>query len=687
VQPGANKRIKNNNQRYSSGQWGSQMRASVSGSCYILLQLMFVICVYIGNTSAYADTVVLKNRSVSLFEHTEFLIDDRGLTIDEIRQPDNDARFTPHQHGRTLFGAHPVWLKITLSSDRQAISQWWLEILPASIDYITLYQIKPDGTVYTRDAGRLVPLSQREIVYRNTVFPVEIAPDASQVLYLKLQSPTHGVFKIMMWVPEMFQMRAIRAQLAWGIFLGIAGLLVVAGMLFERTVKDGIYGAFALYVFSCILVILTNTGLMYQYFLQWSATLLGLPLAMLASLLANVMGIRFFIRFTGVRELKPKQTHWYLIFVQVSASLIAAGLLTQDIVLARKVMMVFVSLVYMPCTIVLLWKPVLNGTNEIRYAFFASGLLLGLSVMLNFFVLVGFMTPDQLPEHVTPVLMLIFFLVIYYAISKRYQRMREEKDAVQSKILEMMRNSEQAMALQVAEKTADLRLAMADVEKALEQERQIYDEQKHFIAMVSHELRTPLAVIDAATHNIVREMQHSMSHMQGSLASIQSATEHLTALVSTHIDQSGIDTVSSDVHIQRTDLLPLFEDAITSVRPLAQHHQFVIDTPFPQTIEADAALMRLILRTLLSDMVGFTSAKAVITLGAETSEQYYRITIAATVEEALAHLPQPSDNPERMSLAGQLVGMHGGVLDDIAYCDGLLMARISLPKFDGHAGL
>lgn len=667
-------------------------RCAPVGLCraYAAYWLGFLLCLLCTFAVATPAPVMLVGERVSIALQAEVLVDTDHLMIGDILKPDVNARFKPPQRGQRLFGDDPVWYKITVQAGKPGQQTWWLEVTPASVDQVTLYQPLPDGTIAIGHSGKNVPLPQGAIDYRHPVFEVKLAGTAPQVLYLQAQSSFHKVNQLVMWTPEFFQEKAIEAGLGWGVYLGICALLVIASIWFEFAIKDGVYLSFAVYVSSCILLVLANTGLIYQHAI--SPVIGGLPLSMLFSLLANVMGITFFFKFTGMHAIRPVLSFWYLFFVRVVAILLAIGLLSGYASIARQIMLVCISLIYMPCTIILLWRPVLQGATEVRYAFFTSGLLLSLTIVMNFFVSSGWIMIGSRTEHITMLTMLVFFLVIYYAISKRYKRMWQEKEASRLQMLEMIRHSGRALEAQVEEQTQDLRLAMKEVENALAQERICYEEQKNLIAMISHELRTPLAVIDAAAHNLVRETRADMRPMHADLAAIQDATERLSLLVSDQLDQSGLEVLSHRSHAQHIALLPLFDEVHAALEPTALHHRLVIAPALPQTIYADASLLQLILRAVIEVALRSSVIGTTITMDARETSTCWEVDMHMDAPpgweggDVAPESGEPRFDTYGLALARQLVAVHSGeILYHVSSAQQRTF-RIALPKHARHNG-
>lgn len=619
-----------------------------------------------------------------------------SLTIDDVLRPEVDARFTPYKRGRLLFGDQSVWIKMVVQPQHPGAQEWWLEVTPASVEAMTLYQLLPDGNMHTAQAGKNLPFVQRDIPYRHVVFRLKFADNTPQVLYLKTTSQFTGVRQLLMWQPSVFQEKVVLAQLGWGFYLGVCLLLVVASIWFERAVRDGVYRAFALFVLSCLIMVMATSGLLYQYVVPLSDSLLTIPFATLTSLVGYFFGVDFYFRFVGLHKTNPRLTCWYLWFVRITTVLLAIGVMSEYGVLARKIMIVMISFVYAPSALIILWNPFMRSGSEIKISFMITNLVFGIMLIFNYFVSMGYVHVSGIVEHRMPIVLLLIFLVIYYAISKRYKRMRHEKELAQHEKMLMMVRDERERAQQVADRTRDLQVAMQEVEKALSMERSAYEEQKNFLAMVSHELRTPLAVIDATAYNMVRETPAHAPQMQHGLKAIQQATEKLSELVSDQLGNTRLDTVSDKANLQETPLLPLFEDAVTAVTPLAGFHTFIIASPLLQTIYADASLMRLILRALLDHVVKETPAGTTVWLDASSGPLCSFIDIsdsrAAQDGQLRATEAQPAVLGQEaaefgVSLAHQLIAAHQGELIVIQAGEFRHTYRIALPHKVAQNGL
>jgi signal transduction histidine kinase len=640
---------------------------------YRLLMLFLLLIPRVGSTAP----ILLDRDKVNVFPDAQFFIDKTNkLTIQAVMQDDMAAAFTPFERGRVLFGDSSVWIKVMLHTVQAGQTLRWLEVTPASVEKMTLYMPMQDGRVVTAMAGKDLPFSMRQVPYRHVVFPVMLEGQATQTLYLKVESRFSGVRQLLVWTPQKFHQEAILTQLAWGAYLGICVLLILSSWWFEREIRDGVYRSFALLVSSSVVMILAITGLLYEYIAPWSQTLQTIPYIVLTSLACYFFGLDFYFRFVGMQRTHPRLMYWYLGFIRVSTILLAIGVMTEYGVQARKLMIIMISFVYVPSAVLVLWKPFVRGDSEVKLTFFVTSLTLGSLLFVNYFVSMGYIAVSGIVEYRIPLVLLMIFLVIYYAISRRYKRMREDKEHAQKQKLHMVVHAEQEVVRQVAVKTHDLNIATRTIEQVLSTERGVYRAQKSLLDMVSHELRTPLAVIDAATINMLRETGSKNAQIQASLVSIQQATDYLSGLLHDQSMSGGGYPVMHDVTIRHIALQSLFEEAVAAARPLAIQHIFSISPYLPKFIDADIDLMRLVLRALLDNVVRQTPAGTVICLNA-TSQQdgWYLDILGQPLVQIDAYFEVESRSPAyhaesldedalSISLARQLMAAQHGRLQD-----------------------
>jgi len=598
----------------------------------LLSLLVLLACGAVG--SASAQVLSLDHGKEDLQGHVSVLIDTgKSLKFRDVADPAQLPRFT-HLDSDLNAGLldATVWLRFEVQRAPGRGQEWWLELQPNMIERAVLYIPDFDGGYSPRVSGSTAPFSQRDLRYRNPVFKLNVWGTRPQVFYLKIKTRGTVAPRLTLWQPGTFLEAVGREQLAFGLYLGAYGMLVLASFWFELALRDGVYRSFGVYVLTCMLLTLGDTGLLSQYVFpeqpQLARTVFGLIIAF--SLYACV---DFLFRFLGMPYRYPRLTRWYVGATATISAFTAAGVLLFGYAETMRVLSVVLTFFVAPVTFAVLVKPALDSTQEIRYAFVVAGLLMFLSLMVQFLLRLGYIERNWVSEYSVFIASLLFVLIVYYAMSRSYSALRAAKQAAQKKLLEISQQTELQLEQQVTMRTEDLQRAMATVERALEQERAAYEEQRQFIATVSHELRTPLAVIDATAQNLERDL--GLTGVPASpkalarLEKIRQASERLSSLFDTYLSNNRLDVLSQGPMPTDTCLQPLLEDAIAAAQPLGDRHTFILEKEgMPPGIWSDPDLLRLVLRTLADNAVKYTPPGTTVRLRAMTVPNGWHIDIS-----------------------------------------------------------
>ncbi len=286
--------------------------------------LLFLSYSLLNPCPAHASLTVLdKISSVSLNGHSDVLRDPSGaLTIGDVTRPGIAARFTPlSKRFSAGYTKDAVWLRFTLQrSAENTEKQWWIEIYPSFLDYVTLYE--PDGPdtsgakiLFTeKRAGRLLPMSAREIAERNFVFVVNLTDTKPHTYYIRAQTFGTMFIDAKIWDIHSFARSSGTESVLLGGFYGILGLLLVLNLIFWFILRDRLFIIYALFLVSLALALFPANGL---------ASLYLFPDTPLLSYMMSLIGISL-IMITGsllLEELIPldKRGLWRRSFVAVRA--------------------------------------------------------------------------------------------------------------------------------------------------------------------------------------------------------------------------------------------------------------------------------------------------------------------------------------------------------------------------------
>jgi signal transduction histidine kinase/DNA-binding response OmpR family regulator len=131
-----------------------------------------------------------------------------------------------------------------------------------------------------------------------------------------------------------------------------------------------------------------------------------------------------------------------------------------------------------------------------------------------------------------------------------------------------------------------------------------------FLANMSHELRTPLNAIIGYSEMLEEEAQErGLEDIAPDLGKIHVAGKHLLALINDVLDLSKIEAGKMELFLEDFEVRALVQDVETTIRPLVEKNQNVLEVTCPPdigTLHADLTRVRQILFNLMSNAAKFT---------------------------------------------------------------------------------
>lgn len=594
-----------------------------------LLSLFILLSVMMWQTYAQSIKLDHTTKQIQLDQHALFLLDeDNQYRIEDILSDDPQLSFSKKP---SPFGSKynkSLWLKFNIQSTIKEGRYWIIEFQPSSLSHVDAYLVDQHKKIISSYTYRGdIPFSQQPTYYRNPIIKIYIESETQPTLYLNINNDYGTVREITMWAPYAFIENSAKQQLLWGCIFGIYAILILVSWWFERAVKDGIYGAFALYVMICAFIDLQIGGWWKQLFFP-AKTTSSLALLEITYVWLTFLAANFFFRYVEVKKTKPVISSLILkvIFIYCFIySLIILSVNTYELIRIHGFINTFIIL---PVCLWLLWLPAWRSRSEIRRTFFYISLIFIGSYIYSTLGLLGFYQRNTMNVSATTLAGMLVFVLIYYSLSKKYQRMREEKEKANEDILAFIQNSENYLKEQVTLKTQHLVETQKKLELSLEKERESYRDQRNFIAMISHELRTPLSVINASVQNLLRNKQLVAAGIINKLDKIHIAAQRLSALITDYLNNDRMDAFSQQVEPDWVMLSPLFDDAVMMAQLVSAKQKYMIDLKDPSyKIWADEDLLKLVIRTLAENAAKYTPEDTEIHLYVRESVQGWIISV------------------------------------------------------------
>jgi signal transduction histidine kinase len=276
----------------------------------------------------------------------------------------------------------------------------------------------------------------------------------------------------------------------------------------------------------------------------------------------------------------------------------------------------------------------------------------------------------------------------------------EEKEKLASQLMVLNRDLE----ARVAEATSELEERNRRLELQRDELRRASQLKSEFLASMSHELRTPLNAIIGHTQNILDGLYGQLApQVQIISRRIEQNSKHLLMLINDILDLAKIEAGEMPMTIEEVDLLPLVEDVLRTLEPMAQRRALSL-TLEPSVsharIRSDEMKLRQILTNLGSNAVKFT-IKGGVRVRVVDVENGVSITIEDTgigiprdlIETAFQDFRQLDQSYTRqeggtglgLSITRRLIGLLGGRLFVRSLLGVGSHFRVELPIFPGQA--
>lgn len=184
--------------------------------------------------------------------------------------------------------------------------------------------------------------------------------------------------------------------------------------------------------------------------------------------------------------------------------------------------------------------------------------------------------------------------------------------------MEALEEMAEHLSARVHERTAELRRANAELEKASRS-------KDAFLANMSHELRTPLNAVLGLTEALSEEIYGPISSEQRRvLNTIESSGKHLLALLSDVLDLARVHAGRLQLELDPTSVRDIIHASIANVRRIAEKtgvNLMVSEVDPDLTMMTDGRRIRQILINLLSNAVKFTPSGGRVMLEVRTDHE------------------------------------------------------------------
>ncbi|HNV59606.1 MAG TPA: sensor histidine kinase [Rhodoferax sp.] len=493
-----------------------------------------------------------------------------------------------------------VWLRITLTKDAAAPTDWLLEVTNPYINDLRFYA-PADGSFSFTQAGDRFPFSQRKIIFHHPVFSLNLPDSIPRTFYLRMESDSTLAAQFVIWKPTAMRDRSQLEVLVLGGTMGMILMsLMISGIhwLFSR---DPVLLGFSVLTAVVIFFVPAQLGLASQFlfpnaphladaFVPWT---LATTIATIQVVFGNALAIatyqpkisKFLWVLTTITMLLPLTREF-----DAYATIGGPGLQTTFML----------GLLCTAWASFRRWRSKVNGAGYlvIAHCAFIVSLLVGRLTFLGVLEANALTLAAWLPG------LIAFLFLVHIGIVVKAREDYSNHIAARN----------------------DAMAARAVYAK----EQNMRQDQANFFAFVAHELRSPLAVIIIGLQNIHRELSGAAESVHARLKRIDRAAHRMGELVERHLTLQRMAIADFEPTLSEIDPQQLAIDAIADVKEEFPHRNFDCvagSNIFPE-VRLDCALVQTALVNLLGNAARYSSPREPILLKITQTDSilHYQVT-------------------------------------------------------------
>ncbi|MBG0842751.1 hybrid sensor histidine kinase/response regulator [Ectopseudomonas toyotomiensis] len=615
-----------------------------------MYRLLLLIVSLVFSSLVGAVTFDEHMRTLPLGQSMYVFEDVRGdASIDDIASPAVQGSFRLHDkpvlnagYSRSVF-----WLRLDLHylpREAQGDRNWLLELAYPPLDHLELYL--PDeagGFALAQRTGDSLPFDTRQIRQHNYLFELNLEPNQTKRIYLRLESQGSIQAPLTLWAPNAYLEEQPARIYVLGIIYGVLLVMLVYNLFIFLSVRDTSYLYYILYIASFGLYQVSVNGAGIEYFWPNNPWWANAATPFLIGS-AALFGCQFARSFLHTGEHSPWVDRLLLLLMACGAGVMILALSVSyatALRLATYLALLFTVVIF--AAGVLAW---LRGMRVARYFIFAwTAFLIG--GIVNTLMVLGYLPNVFLTMYASQIGSALEVGLLSLALADRINAMKEER----TRILQ-----------EAGRKLETLNQELADSNRFKDE----------FLATVTHELRTPMNGVIG-----------SLELMQTVKMDIELEQYQKTAAASARDMMRMVNDILALTELQAGKLYPrretfslrgLFDGLRAQYAARAEDKGLTfaleLDDNLPDTLEGDAAKLAQALGYLLDNAIKFTSQGGVTLQVGRAGSVGSNLPLSVVVSDTgIGFAPGDGELYQRFhQLDGSMTRKYGGLGIGLAIC-------------------
>ena len=417
-------------------------------------KILFIFIIFI--SSLFANTINIdSSSSKEILTSSQIFIDtSKALTIKDISN--NQVNFEDTNNAIKKFGYSPnfkVWVKFTIhNTENKAISKI-LEFDNPLVTDILLYE----SNELIGKEGLLNKRVERKTV--NPTFLINLDKDETKTYYMEVFSKkTSLTLKLNLYSYDDFYSKEIFHQIILSLFFGAMIILALYNLSIYFMIKDISYFYYVAYIVTLVLhhLLYVGFGSLYifnsflmSYIIDYAAIFVSLPVIFLS------LFSKSFLQTVQYRKINMALNSLLVILVLS----VLFFIFTDYFAKYRNVIPISGMAYLFFITLYSFFKK--NNQAKLILFGFSAILFAGLMMYLSAAGIIGV---DLSSYYLVEISFVLEALVFSIALANRIKRLQEEKNKIQTKLIEEQKNTEVKLNNLVAKKTNKLEIALEEKE-------------------------------------------------------------------------------------------------------------------------------------------------------------------------------------------------------------------------------
>lgn len=476
-----------------------------------------------------------------------------------------------------------LWLRTTLSNTGSHTISKWLEISPWRLSTIDAWLIDPQTgeEIEHFQAGRDIPIADRQIASMRALIPVDIPVNTSRQLLIRIYSDSRPFLTIHSWDPIDFISEKNNRYLTHSILLAIT-LTLASVLIIQFKIP---YLLASLWIISIFIFESEKEGYI-SYLLFQEINNYADNIRFSSAVIAKAFFAIFSIYLLGLRH--HYIWRWALPVTMFIAIFYSALTFILDSVTSRNL----ASLIHVVFSITWIsMLPAAINKKKPKHLLIIAFLCLAWTTS-TIFVLMYIFNIDYTAEFASMRVIIegivVLGLLLIYA-----QQKRDKEKSLELQLRHHEKISREQLEQQVIKRTQQLHQALAEAKKA-------NDSKTDFLRRVTHDLKSPLTSIMGYAQ-ILRAESGSTGQMSNT---IYSSAQHMLNMINRLIDYAR-DVTTNDINISNIYLYSFLHNLKNEAIVLAQKNNNLftlkIDTTLFTTIRCDETFLKEILLNLIDN--------------------------------------------------------------------------------------